>query len=34
MSEKTPPILKAKACYGHLGGTPGGRLFERLLEQG
>ncbi|OPY59213.1 MAG: hypothetical protein A4E55_00317 [Pelotomaculum sp. PtaU1.Bin035] len=34
MSEKTPRILKARACYGHLGGTLGGRLFERLLEKG
>ena len=24
--------LKAKKCYGHLGGTLGNRLFERLLE--
>ncbi len=24
--------LKAKSCYGHLGGTLGNRLFERLLE--
>jgi len=34
MSEKIPRILKARACYGHLGGTLGSRLFERLLEQG
>jgi DNA-binding PadR family transcriptional regulator len=25
-------MLKAKSCYGHLGGTLGNRLFERLLE--
>lgn len=34
MSEKTRRILKARSCYGHLGGTLGGRLFERLLELG
>lgn len=26
--------LKAKTCYGHLGGTLGNRLFERMLELG
>lgn len=30
MSERKP--LKAKRCYGHLGGTLGNRLFERMLE--
>lgn len=34
MSEKTPRILKARSCYGHLGGTLGNRLFKRLLELG
>jgi hypothetical protein len=24
-------ILKAKSCYGHLGGSLGNRLFERML---
>jgi hypothetical protein len=24
--------LKARSCYGHLGGTLGERLFARLLE--
>lgn len=27
-------VLKAKACYGHLGGTLGNRLFESLLMLG
>ena len=26
--------LKARSCYGHLGGTLGERLFIRLLELG
>jgi hypothetical protein len=26
--------LTAKCCFGHLGGTLGNRLFERLLELG
>ncbi len=26
--------LKAKVCYGHLGGTLGNRLFESLLLLG
>lgn len=30
--EKTKSILQAKSCYGHLGGTLGNRIFERLLE--
>lgn len=34
MNEYSPKILKAKSCYGHLGGTLGNRLFERLLELG
>lgn len=25
--------LKAKSCYGHLGGTLGNRFFESMLEQ-
>jgi hypothetical protein len=25
-------LLKGRACYGHLGGTLGNRLFQRLLE--
>lgn len=32
MDDNSPKILKAKACYGHLGGTLGNRMFERLLE--
>jgi hypothetical protein len=34
MSEKTPRTLKARSCYGHLGGTLGGRIFERMMEMG
>lgn len=34
MTAKTPQVLKGKSCYGHLGGTLGGRLFERLVELG
>lgn len=34
MTEKTPQVLKGRSCYGHLGGTLGGRLFERLVELG
>jgi hypothetical protein len=30
MSDREP--LKAKSCYGHLGGTLGNRLFECMLE--
>jgi hypothetical protein len=30
MNSKKP--LKGRSCYGHFGGTLGGRLFERLLE--
>ena len=26
--------LQGKSCYGHLGGTLGGRLFQRLIELG
>lgn len=26
--------LKGRSCYGHLGGTLGNRLFERLIELG
>ena len=25
-------VLHGKSCYGHLGGTLGNRLFERLVE--
>jgi len=32
MSEKK--ALTAKRCFGHLGGTLGNRLFERLCELG
>jgi DNA-binding PadR family transcriptional regulator len=32
MKDYSDKTLKAKACYGHLGGTLGNRLFERLLE--
>jgi hypothetical protein len=28
------PILSAKRCFGHLGGTLGNRLFTRLVELG
>ena len=31
MNDYSPKILSAKSCYGHLGGTLGNRLFERLL---
>ncbi len=27
-------VLKAKCCYGHLGGTLGNRLFDCMLEKG
>jgi hypothetical protein len=26
--------LKARNCYGHLGGTLGNRLFDRMLAMG
>ncbi|MEN6389143.1 MAG: hypothetical protein ABFD04_01920 [Syntrophomonas sp.] len=26
--------LKARACYGHLGGTLGERMFQRFIELG
>ncbi len=32
MDDHSQKILKAKSCYGHLDGTLGNRLFERLLE--
>ncbi len=32
MQDKTTTPLAARACYGHLGGTLGNRLFERLVE--
>lgn len=34
MAENGHKVLKARSCYGHLGGTLGNRLFERLLELG
>lgn len=34
MSENTSKTLKGRSCYGHLGGTLGDRLFERLVELG
>nr|WP_319488903.1 hypothetical protein [uncultured Caproiciproducens sp.] len=34
MNKISPELLKATSCYGHLGGTLGNRLFERLLELG
>lgn len=34
MDERAKKMLKAKACYNHLGGTLGNRLFERMLELG
>ncbi|MGX8702098.1 hypothetical protein [Caproiciproducens sp.] len=34
MNEHSPEMLKAKSCYGHLGGTLGNRLFSRLPELG
>ncbi len=33
MSKQNAP-LKAKSCYEHLGGTLGGRFFNRLIELG
>ncbi len=32
MEKKSPKLLKARVCYGHLGGTLGERLFNRLVE--
>jgi hypothetical protein len=29
-----PKLLKARKCYGHLGGTLGERLFRRFVELG
>ena len=34
MEDDFQKILKAKSCYGHLGGTLGNLLFGRLLELG
>lgn len=34
MVEKPFTVLKGRTCYGHLGGTLGGRLFERMLALG
>ena len=33
-SEISEKKLKARSCYGHLGGTLGERLFEQLLSLG
>lgn len=32
MRNEEKPILSAKRCFGHLGGTLGKRLFTRLVE--
>ncbi len=34
MVENGRKALKARSCYGHLGGTLGNRLFERMQELG
>jgi len=34
MKSRELDLLTAKACYGHLGGTLGNRLFARLIELG
>jgi hypothetical protein len=34
MNDHPQETLKARSCYGHLGGTLGSRLFERMLELG
>lgn len=35
MKENTEPrLLRAKCCYGHLGGVLGDRLFGRMVELG
>lgn len=34
MDKARQNMLKGRSCYGHLGGTLGKRLFERLLELG
>lgn len=32
MEKKTQKVIKAKKCYGHLGGKLGDRIFDRLFE--
>ncbi len=32
MEKKTQKAVKAKKCYGHLGGKLGDLIFDRLLE--
>jgi hypothetical protein len=32
LNDKT--VLTAKCCFGHLGGTLGNRLFDRMAELG
>ncbi|MGE5381419.1 MAG: hypothetical protein ACM3NT_10190 [Methylocystaceae bacterium] len=32
MSDKEQKIISGRKCYGHLGGTLGERLFQRLIE--
>ncbi len=32
--EKSKKVLKARSCYGHLGGTLGDRLFTQMLALG
>lgn len=34
LDDKRLKPLSAKECYGHLGGTLGNNLFERLVELG
>lgn len=34
MDDREAKLLCAKGCYGHLGGTLGNRLFERLIALG
>lgn len=34
MTDNRNQPLKAKPCYGHLGGTLGNRLFSRMVELG
>jgi len=32
MDKNSEKALQGKSCFGHLGGTLGNRLFERMLE--
>jgi predicted transcriptional regulator len=34
MVKKEKKMLKARSCYGHLGGTLGERIFEQFLLLG